>query len=83
MAFSRDTLTAFLHDRFGLDPADLSDDTRLFEAGLLDSFSMIELIMFVEEHAGIRFDPTEVRLDNLGSIGAILLYVAQRPGGGG
>ena len=81
MRLNRELLRGFLSERLGVDVADLADDTQLFATGLLDSFSMIELIMFIEEEeAGMRFEPTDVSLEHLGSIGRILAFLDERIG---
>lgn len=46
---------------------EISDDTDLFAAGLLDSLSFVELISFIESHDGCRVnlvdaDPDEFTL---------------------
>ncbi len=77
MALDHSALIAYLKDKQGLDPAELDHDTPLFSSGLLDSFSMVDLIMFIEQSAGIQVAPTDVTLDNLDSLARILDY-AQR-----
>ena len=62
----------------GLDTASLADETPLFSSNLLDSFSMVDLIMFIEKESGVRLDPTDVSLDNLDSIDRILRFVDVR-----
>jgi acyl carrier protein len=62
----------------GLDTHEIDDETRLFSSGLLDSFSMVDLIFFIEENAKIRIKPTEVNLDNLDSIQRILNFTQVR-----
>ena len=39
---------------------------------------MVELIMFVEEQAGIQFDPGDISLEHLGSVSQIMQYVNGR-----
>ena len=73
-----DSLKAYLGDRMGLDTTTLADDTPLFSSNLLDSFSMVDLIMFIEKESGVRLNPTDVSLDNLDSIGRILKFVDVR-----
>lgn len=53
----------------------ISDDTPIFSRGLLDSFSMIELITHLESRAGIKIGPMEVTLENLDSVERILAFV--------
>ncbi len=80
---TRRQLCDFLNDRFGIEAEELGDDERLFSQGLLDSFSMVELIEFLESSAGIKIGVMDVQLDNLDSIERILRFVAGRSGPGG
>lgn len=73
-----ESLKAYLGDRMGLDTAAIADDTPLFSSNLLDSFSMVDLIMFIEKESGLRLNPTDVSLDNLDSIGRILKFIEAR-----
>jgi acyl carrier protein len=73
-----ESLRAYLGERMGLDTSTLADDTPLFSSNLLDSFSMVDLIMFIEKESGVRLNPTDVSLDNLDSIGRILKFVDVR-----
>ena len=80
MALTFESLTGYMNSRFGLDTADFDESTPLFSSNLLDSFTMVDLIAFVESQAGIRMDVWDVTLDNLDSIGQILNYVrAKKP----
>jgi len=82
MALTRDKLIQYLQDEQGIDPADLADNVLLFSGGLLDSFSMLDLIVFIETEAGIRLAATEVNLDNLDSVERILRFVGERVASG-
>ena len=73
-----ESLKTYLGDRMGLDKAALEENTPLLSSSLLDSFSMVDLIMFIEKEGGVRLDPTDVSLDNLDSIGRILKFVDAR-----
>jgi acyl carrier protein len=64
-----------MKDRLGVDTDGIEDSTPLFSSSLLDSFSIVELIAFIESTAGIKMDAWDVTLDNLDSIGQILRYV--------
>ncbi|MDG2046801.1 MAG: phosphopantetheine-binding protein [Halioglobus sp.] len=52
----------------------VEDDTPLFSSSLLDSFTMVSLIMVIESEADITIPPEDITLDNLDSINAILAY---------
>ena len=73
-----DSLMTYLGERMGLDTAALTADTPLFSSNLLDSFSMVDLIMFIEKESGLKLQPTDVSLDNLDSIDRILRFVDAR-----
>lgn len=75
MGLSREALVKYLIERMGLDPEVIEDDVPLFSSGLLDSFSMLDMIMFVESEAGVHLSPAEVNLDNLDSIARIRAFV--------
>lgn len=68
----------FLSDELNLQESDLGLETSLFSSGLLDSFSMIELVTFLEKSAGIRIRPTELTLENFDSIVRIQEFLARR-----
>jgi acyl carrier protein len=78
MVLDRENLRRYLHEKQGLEPADFADDTLLFSSGLIDSFSMVDLIIFIEETRGLRVHPADVTLDNFDSIDRILAFVEAR-----
>ena len=74
---SRETLVEFIAVRLGVD-GDLDDEELLFSSGLIDSFSLVELIIFIEGEIGSRIKAMEVSLENLDSISRILAFAASR-----
>lgn len=78
MQLSAEKLTTFLVEKLGVDAAELTPQAALFSSSLLDSFSLVELMVYVEKQEKFRMKPTDVRLDNLDSIEKILAYVARR-----
>jgi len=75
MSLTHEALIIFLEEKMGLDPEDIEPGTELFSSGILDSFSMVELVMFIESSAGIKLNPGDIRLDYLDSIERILSFV--------
>ena len=73
-------LFEFLEESLGVDTGEVEKETPLFSSGLMDSASLVELIMFVELEGGVRFDPDDITLDNLDSIDRILAFVAAKNG---
>ena len=75
MALSSTTLLDYFKNRLGVEIEGMDNATPLFSSSLLDSFSIVELMVFIESEAGIKMDAWDVTLDNLDSIDRILQYV--------
>jgi acyl carrier protein len=53
----------------------LADDEPLISSGLIDSFSLVDLALFVEQTFGVRIDDSELNaetFDSLAQLGAII-----------
>jgi acyl carrier protein len=68
-------ILGFLNKQFAVDTGTISVDTGLFSEGFLDSFSIVDLVLFIETSAGIQIDPSDVNLDNLDSVAKIQAFV--------
>jgi acyl carrier protein len=77
---NKNNITEFLVGQLGVDAGGISDDTPLFSSGLVDSFSLVRLMVFLETEGQFRISPTDVSLDNMDSISRILRFVAQETG---
>jgi acyl carrier protein len=77
MAVSREDVIGYLQQKLGLNTKGVDDDTLLFSSGTLDSFSMLDLVMFIETKIGRKLRATEVNLDNLDSIARIVRFASQ------
>lgn len=71
-------LSAHFIEKYGLKAGSFDRTTMLFSSNLLDSFSMVDLIMFLEKETGVRLSPADVNLDNLDSIDRILDFLAKQ-----
>ena len=78
MALKRDSIATYIESTFGVDKAELGDDTPLFSSGLLDSFSVADLLMFLEDAGNFVVEPEEVVPENLDSIGKIVEFSARK-----
>jgi acyl carrier protein len=54
---------------------DVTSDTRLFEDLNLDSTSVLELLMVIEEDLGCEFDPDTLQQKHFATIGSLTGYV--------
>ena len=75
MALGKKLLLDFMEEKLGVDTTDVDEDTPLFSSGIIDSASMVDLIVFVESEANVQFGPDDVSLDHLDSISRILSFV--------
>jgi acyl carrier protein len=71
-------ILAFLKKQFAIDIVDITETTGLFSEGFLDSFSIVDLIQFIETTAGIQIEPADVNLDNLDTIVRIQAFVQSK-----
>ena len=81
MALTSESLLQYMRDRLGVETAGVEAATPLFSSSLLDSFSIVELMMFIETEGGFRMDAWDVTLDNLDSIERILTYAEMKRSG--
>jgi acyl carrier protein len=59
----------------------LSDDQSLLESGIIDSLSLLRLVVFLEERFGITVGDAELLPENFASVNAICAYLrAREPG---
>jgi acyl carrier protein len=79
-AMQREELFTFLKTRLRLDTRGIEDTSPLFSSGVLDSFSLVDLVGFVEQSLGRRMKATEINLNNLDTVERIMRFAA-RPGG--
>ena len=60
-----------------------SPDDDLFKAGVLDSFTLVDLVTLLEEQCGVSVPDGDVRPENFTTIQAIEGYITQREGDAG
>jgi acyl carrier protein len=56
----------------------LSDDTSLLDSGILDSLSLLQLVVFLEERFGIMVGDTDLLPQNFASVQTICAYLHSR-----
>lgn len=77
----RDTIrkkVAELAANLGNDARDLDDDDIIPATGLLDSASVLELVVWYEAHFDLPLEQDEINIDNLGSVNAMADYLIAR-----
>jgi acyl carrier protein len=56
----------------------LADDTPLLESGILDSLSLLQLVVFLEERFGITVGDQDLLPENFASVNTICAYLRTR-----
>lgn len=59
----------------------LEADDKLFSTGLIDSMTIVEIILLVEHYWQVEVDPTDLSMDNFDSVAAISRYVRHKRNG--
>lgn len=67
----------FLKTQFAIEEQQVDENTGLFSEGLLDSFSIVDLVLYIENSTGVKLQPTDVTLENLDSVAKILDFVSK------
>ena len=52
-------------------------NASLFEAGLLDSFGLVDFVSLIEQECGIRVEDSALRPDNFDTIAKVESFVAR------
>ena len=60
------------------DGRDFDDETDLTQAGILDSFSMLDLAAFIDERFRVRLEPTDLNAVNLRNVRSLTGIVHER-----
>jgi acyl carrier protein len=56
----------------------LADETSLLESGILDSLSLLQLVVFLEERFGITVGDQDLLPENFASVSTICAYLRAR-----
>ena len=56
----------------------IDPDASLITSGLVDSFSLVDLAMFIEESFGVRLADTELNADTFDTLAELAALVEQR-----
>ena len=74
MALTFENLSRFLAEELAVDIREIDRDTPLFSSGLIDSFSLISLMGYLEKEGDFLIEPADIELKNFDTLGRILAY---------
>jgi D-alanine--poly(phosphoribitol) ligase subunit 2 len=69
-----------LASALGMDANEIADDDIIPATGLLDSASILELVVWYEQTYDFPLKQDEINIDNLGSISAMTEFLLSRKG---
>jgi acyl carrier protein len=58
----------------------IKNDTALIESGILDSLSILKLVLFIEDRFGVKVSPEDVVPENFETVEAICSYLRSKRG---
>lgn len=70
-------LTGYIVQHCGLSASRINDDALLFSTGALDSFSLIDIVTFLEQKTGLKVRPRDLEFGNFDSVSRMVAYVAR------
>ncbi len=74
----KQALRKFLAENSDDGAANITDETNLFESGILDSFKILTTVLFIEETYAISLDFEELNESNFHSIDAMADFIRTR-----
>ena len=72
-----EALKQFIRDEIGFD-GDIDPDTDLLESKILDSFNVVEIAGFVQEHFELELDGDDLVRENFATLSALLALIESR-----
>jgi len=57
---------------------EIATDEKLISSGLIDSFSLMDLALFVEDTFGVQIDDTELNVDTFDTLDALAGLIQAR-----
>jgi acyl carrier protein len=74
----RDSLRTYLLNTLLRDPSyPLGNDEPLLSSGMVDSFSLVDLALWVEDQFGVHIDNSELNADNFDTLAELASYIEQ------
>ena len=56
----------------------IDPDEAIISSGLIDSFHLVDLAIFIEKNLGVQIDDTELNADSFDTLNQLVELIAQR-----
>ena len=77
MEADMNAIAEYIRDELAFD-GDLSPDMDLLEEQILDSFSIVQIAMFLQENFDIELEENDLQRDNLATLNSMMALVASK-----
>lgn len=78
----KEQIAQYIANEFLKDPDRVIEpDESIISSGLIDSFNLVDLALFVEEAFGVRIDDAELTADVFDSIHDLVAIITERQSG--
>lgn len=72
----KEKIRAYIINEIIKDPGyPLKDDEKLISGGVVDSFALVHLSVFIEENFGVTIPDTELTVENMDSVADIVARI--------
>ena len=79
MSEINDQLSKFIATNILKQPSrTIAEDEKLISSGLIDSFNLMDLALFVEDTYGVRIEDTELNADTFDSLNQLTALIESR-----
>lgn len=73
------TLTEYIATQIIKQPGrQISPQDALISSGMIDSFSLVDLALYIEDSFGVRIDDTELNADTFDTLEQLALLIQER-----
>ena len=73
-------ITEIISEICSLEPGDFTPDLDLFEAGFLDSFGTLQMLVQLGEAFGVNLDPGDIAREEVASVEQIIATISKKKG---
>ncbi len=75
----KDQIKRYIVEEILKDPERLlEDDEPIISSGLIDSFNLVDLALFIEDNFGVRIDDAELTADVFDNVEALAMIIQSR-----
>lgn len=74
----RDKVLDIFEEVTGTDDIREDQDIDLFEAGLLDSLGIIEVLLKIEEVFGLKLQPTDLERSDMATVDSLVEFLSKK-----